>query len=409
MAIRKRCIYCGAPVSTNGYCTECRLPDKFLRKARNTSGYHYNIALEKAKMRDLYGAIESLKVSLRYNKKNIDARNLLGLIYYEVGEMVKALKHWVMSVNYQAKDNPAVHYLKEVRDDKKALEEANDLARMYNLALGYAADRSFDLAVIQLKKCISLNKHFVKGYLLLGLIENEQGRTGRAKKTIRRVLAIDKNNPRALHFLREMGESEGDIVRDIDAAREEETLEDDYYGMESVTADGKRPARKIEVPDRRVKSDSLLNRKYRTISRARMSNIYVLVGILIGVGVLYLMMIPVRDKKNKTEMAKVEASYSERLASKNSETDNLLNEKEALNKTIEDLKKTEEELNNKINSLEEKNSKLQKVINDNNISSPDLGNATSQDASKKGDNDKKDEKGTNGISDTDINNMIDNE
>ena len=140
-----------------------------------------------------------------------------------------------------------------------------------------------------------------------------------------------------------------------------------------------------------------------------MSNIYVLVGILIGVGVLYLMMIPVRDKKNKTEMAKVEASYSERLASKNSETDNLLNEKEALNKTIEDLKKSEEELNNKINSLEEKNSKLQKVINDNNISSPDLGNATSQDASKKGDNDKKDEKGTNGISDTDINNMIDNE
>ena len=70
MAIRKRCRSCGAPVSTNGYCTKCHLPDEFLQKAYNTSGYHYNIALDKARMRDITGAIESLKTALRYNKKN---------------------------------------------------------------------------------------------------------------------------------------------------------------------------------------------------------------------------------------------------------------------------------------------------------------------------------------------------
>ena len=46
------------------------------------------------------GAEEALKISLKYDKMNIDARNLLGLVYYETGEVVLALSHWVISVNY---------------------------------------------------------------------------------------------------------------------------------------------------------------------------------------------------------------------------------------------------------------------------------------------------------------------
>ena len=46
------------------------------------------------------GAEEALKLSLKYDKMNIDARNLLGLVYYETGEIVQALSHWVVSVNY---------------------------------------------------------------------------------------------------------------------------------------------------------------------------------------------------------------------------------------------------------------------------------------------------------------------
>lgn len=38
----------------------------------------YNEALQRASVRDLSGAIDSLKRSLRFNKLNIDARNLLG-------------------------------------------------------------------------------------------------------------------------------------------------------------------------------------------------------------------------------------------------------------------------------------------------------------------------------------------
>lgn len=130
MAGRKLCSYCGKPVGAGGYCTSCRLHESFLKKAGNTSLYYYNIGLDRARVHDLTGAMDALKMSLRYNKTNVEARNLLGLIYYEMGETVPALSHWVMSANYRSSDNPAVKYLKELRDNPKTLEESDELVRL---------------------------------------------------------------------------------------------------------------------------------------------------------------------------------------------------------------------------------------------------------------------------------------
>ena len=66
-----------------------------------TSNAYYNQALSRAGVRDLSGAVESLKKSLRFNKKNIQARNLLGLVYFEMGETVSALSEWVISKNFK--------------------------------------------------------------------------------------------------------------------------------------------------------------------------------------------------------------------------------------------------------------------------------------------------------------------
>ena len=86
-----------------------------LKKAQNTSNYYYNIGYDRASARDLSGAIESLLQALRYNKRNVPARNLLGLIYYEMGEAVQAMSEWVMSINYQQENNLATKYLKELK------------------------------------------------------------------------------------------------------------------------------------------------------------------------------------------------------------------------------------------------------------------------------------------------------
>ena len=74
------------------------------------SNYWYNDGLAKAQVRDMSGAITSLKKSLQYNRANLAARNLLGLVYYGRGDVIEALVEWILSKNFQPKDNIASYF-----------------------------------------------------------------------------------------------------------------------------------------------------------------------------------------------------------------------------------------------------------------------------------------------------------
>lgn len=54
----------------------------YTKKIMYQSNSWYNDGLRKAQVRDMSGAIVSLQQSLQYNRENIAARNLLGLVYY---------------------------------------------------------------------------------------------------------------------------------------------------------------------------------------------------------------------------------------------------------------------------------------------------------------------------------------
>ena len=140
------------------------------KKLESLSNFFYNDGLEKAGVRDLTGAIESLQQSLRMNKNNIDARNLLGLVYYEMGEVVAALSEWVISKNFRPEDNIADDYMDMVRNSPAKLEDINQTIKKFNIAYNYCRQDSLDLAVIQLKKVLSLNSGFIKAHLLLALL-----------------------------------------------------------------------------------------------------------------------------------------------------------------------------------------------------------------------------------------------
>ena len=90
----------------------------YVRKTRVIANSYYNMGLERARLRDLSGAAECLKKSLHFNKYQTDARNLLGLIYYEVGEVGDALVQWVISMNLQPQENRADYYLGEIQRKK---------------------------------------------------------------------------------------------------------------------------------------------------------------------------------------------------------------------------------------------------------------------------------------------------
>ena len=165
-----KCWNCGADLTAHDFCTSCGAEVKIYKTVICLSNRYYNEGLEKAKVRDLSGAVTCLKQSLKYNKKNIQARNLLGLVYYEMGEIVAALSEWVISKNMQSKKNIVDDYIKAVQSNPAKLEEINQSIKKYNLALVYCKQESIDLAIIQLKKVLLVNPKLIKARQLLALI-----------------------------------------------------------------------------------------------------------------------------------------------------------------------------------------------------------------------------------------------
>ncbi|MBO5426445.1 MAG: tetratricopeptide repeat protein [Lachnospiraceae bacterium] len=319
------CPHCGAQVKKNGYCSACYMPLNVLKKAYNTSNYHYNIGYDKAVARDLSGAIESLNTSLRYNKKNVMTRNLLGLIYYEMGEVVMALSHWVISANYMPNNNIATKYIKELRQDPTRLDNVDQIARKYNAALTYAHNGDYDLGVIQLKAILKENPHFVKGYLLLALLHIRTNNYENARTTLRRVLKIDKTNPLAIRYLHEMGDTDENIFKmRMQSVEDDGLFDEDYMSEVSVTVEGDTVIegankKMLKEYKARTRQTTVKTGEFGEVNFARYSGFYVLVGLVLGVLVLSFLIVPYQKKKARGESDKLIESYSEELAAKNSE------------------------------------------------------------------------------------------
>jgi len=331
------CPHCGAQVMKNGYCSACYMPLAIIRKAYNTSNYYYNIGYDKAVARDLSGAVESLNMSLRYNKKNVMTRNLLGLIYYEMGEVVTALSHWVMSSNYMPNNNIATRYIKALKQDPTQLDSVDQIARKFNMALTYAHNGDLDLSIIQLKTILKDNPHFVKGYLLLALLNIETNHYENARKTLRRVLKIDKANPVAIRYLHKMGDSDENIIRmRMESVENDGLFDEEYMNQVSVTVDGdtlidgkneKRVNR--HLPSSRVAT--VKAGEFDVANFARYSGVYVLIGLVLGILIFAFIIMPFKEKRSRIDNSELIQSYSEELASKNSQIQALNMEIQALN------------------------------------------------------------------------------
>ena len=65
------CMNCGALLTSSHYCPNCGFHVEVQKKVWQLSNLYYNRGLEKAEIRDLSGAIDLLKRSLKFNKLNI--------------------------------------------------------------------------------------------------------------------------------------------------------------------------------------------------------------------------------------------------------------------------------------------------------------------------------------------------
>ena len=173
------------------------------------SNYWYNDGLRKAQIRDMSGAIASLRRSLQFNRENIAARNLLGLVYYGIGEVPEALVEWIISKNLRPHDNIAGYYIDTVQSSAKELEAINLAIRKYNQCLTYCRQNGEDLAVIQLKQVTAAHPTFLKAHQLLALLYLHTGQYTRARQAVRQARKLDTGNETTMRYMHELTHQKG--------------------------------------------------------------------------------------------------------------------------------------------------------------------------------------------------------
>lgn len=228
-----RCYNCGCNLTEHDFCTNCGVDVNNYKLVVSASNIFYNEGLEKAKVRDLSGAISSLRQCLKLNKNHVDARNLLGLVYFEIGESVQALNEWVISKNLRSKKNIADDYLNLIQSNPGKLDALNATIKKYNQALTYCYQDSLDLAVIQLKKVLSMNSKYLQAHQLLALLYMKSEDWPKARKELEKILKIDSNNTRALRYLQEIGRSVAESESGSKLGGKSKTISEEAYQYQS--------------------------------------------------------------------------------------------------------------------------------------------------------------------------------
>lgn len=280
------CYNCGCRLSEHAFCPSCGADVSVYKKLMYISNMYYNEGLARANVRDLTGAVTSLRQSLKFNKNHVKARNLLGLVYFEMGETVAALSEWVISKNLRAEKNIADDYINMIQASASRLEVINQTIKKYNQALAYCQQDSKDLAIIQLKKVLSLNPKFIRAHQLLALLYIDSEQWEKAKRELVKCADIDRNNVMTLTYMQEVDK----ILTPDDPS---------YVGAMQ------KPRNAV-----RYQSDNemiIQPAGFKEPKRNGFSSVLnVLIGLVIGVAAMFFLVVPaVRSNVNNDAQAKI--------------------------------------------------------------------------------------------------------
>lgn len=310
-----RCYRCNSVLSGADICESCGTDVVIYKKIVKMSNTYYNMGLAKARVRDLSGAADLLRRSVRIDKNNIKARNLLGLIYFEMGECVEALSEWVISKNIKPDKNIADEYIRDVQSNQNKLSTMNQTIKKFNKALGYAWEGNDDLAIIQLKKVLSLNPNLIKGHLLLALLLMKKEEYQKARKCLDKVQKIDTNNTLAIKYQKEI----------------DKVL---------VDANGKKTTPKVEAEVKPLSGNDVIIPKstYKETNYALVTFINVLIGIVIGAAMVYFLVTPAKESSAASEYKSTITDYASKLDKANGEVAGLNNQIKELEKERDEYK-----------------------------------------------------------------------
>lgn len=292
---------------------------ELLEKFLYQSNYWYNDGLKRAKVRDLSGAVISLRRSLKYNRDNIVARNLLGLVYYGYGEIAEALTQWIISKNLKPEENDANYYIKMIQDNPNELESYRQVIHKFNQCLSYCKFHDEDMAIIQLKQVIEEHGSFLKAYQLLALLYIKSEQYANARQILRRAHRIDNTNPMTLAYMYEVNQ----VRRKNPAKLKEKKPQTVSYkvGNETII----QPAN-IDVKER--------NRRITLMN--------LVIGIVVGIAVIWFLIIPAISQSEVFETNDEILAYSDEIAMQKSEISALKKELESYRNTSDEAEDAQE-------------------------------------------------------------------
>ena len=309
-----KCYNCGNKVSTkNIECDYCGEDLRVLQKAYKLSNTYYNIGLSKAKVRDLTGAIFVLRKSLEINKRNTDARDLLGLIYFEMGEIVAAISEWVISKHIDSNSKRSESYLESIQSNPNKLDLYSQSIKKYNASLNLINQGNDDLAIIQLKKVLRLNPNYVKSLQLISLLHLHNQEYDKAYRYLIRAKKIDVSNTTTLKYLKEI----------------------ETFGAEEVEEAKKQKMKKERQQEARP--DPYVVSSYKEDKPNVGLFLSLIAGIVIGVIASIVLIVPTVRDESVNQFRDSEVEYNAEISKKEQELTSLRKDNEELLEEVSKL------------------------------------------------------------------------
>lgn len=298
---------------------------EYTQKLVYQSNYWYNDGLQKAKIRDMSGAITSLKKSLQFNSENIAARNLLGLVYYGRGEVGEALVEWILSKNINPRDNIASYYIQKIQESPADLDMINLAIRKYNQSLLYCEQGGEDLAIIQLKQVVGAVPSFLRAYQLLALLYLHTEQYSLARQALKEANKLDTTNELTLRYMHELTQSR-------------------RHRRESGEKVEQKSPKKPQTVTYSIGNETIIQPASTVMKEntSRMTIMNILIGLAVGIAFMRFLVMPAVNRSTSVKTNKQVVDFSDKIAEEEAQIAALKTELESYRATSEETENAQQ-------------------------------------------------------------------
>ena len=228
-----------------------------------------------------------------------------------------ALSEWVISKNLRPKKNIADDYIDMIQTNQNRLDTINQTIKKYNQALTYCNQDSLDLAVIQLKKVLSLNPKFIRAHQLLALLYINSEEWERARRELTKCREIDTNNTATQRYLKE--------------------VEEMLVPEEGVKQSSRKKQKTDDIVKYQSGNETIIQPVNIREGKGVTSLLNLGIGVIIGIAIAIFLILPARIQASRADIDEDLRKVSEQSDAKTATIDELQQQVNELTKKNGDL------------------------------------------------------------------------